>query len=47
MPSEVPDAWVVPTNFPEEFTLAYLTFYTPVEDGQELSVLGEKMQFFT
>ena len=47
MPSEGPDAWVVPTTFPEDFTLAYLPVNTPVEDGQEMTVLGQKMQFFT
>jgi alkyl sulfatase BDS1-like metallo-beta-lactamase superfamily hydrolase len=47
MPSEGPDAWVMPTTFPEDFTLAYLPVNTPVEDGQELTVLGQKMQFFT
>jgi len=47
MPSEGPDAWVLPTTFPEDFTLAFLPVNTPVEDGQELTVLGVKMQFFT
>jgi alkyl sulfatase BDS1-like metallo-beta-lactamase superfamily hydrolase len=27
--------------------LAYLQVNTPVEDGQEMTVLGQKMQFFT
>ncbi|WP_439100328.1 alkyl sulfatase dimerization domain-containing protein [Congregibacter sp.] len=47
MPGEGPDAWVVPTTFPEDFTLAFLPVNTPVEDGQEMTVLGQKMQFFT
>jgi alkyl sulfatase BDS1-like metallo-beta-lactamase superfamily hydrolase len=47
MPDEGPDAWVLPTTFPEDFTLAYLPVNTPVEDGQEMTVLGQKMQFFT
>ena len=47
MPSEGPDAWVVNTTFPEDFTLAFLPVNTPVEDGQEMTVLGQKMQFFT
>jgi len=47
MPSEGPDAWVVNTTFPEDFTLAFLPVNTPVEDGQVLTVLGQKMQFFT
>ena len=47
MPKEGPDAWAVPTTLPEDFTLAYLPVNTPVEDGQEMTVLGQKMQFFT
>jgi alkyl sulfatase BDS1-like metallo-beta-lactamase superfamily hydrolase len=47
MPNEGPDAWAVPTTLPEDFTLAYLPVNTPVEDGQEMTVLGQKMQFFT
>jgi alkyl sulfatase BDS1-like metallo-beta-lactamase superfamily hydrolase len=47
MPSEGPDAWVVPTTLPEDFTQAYLPVNTPVEDGEILTVLGQKMQFFT
>ncbi|WP_269581708.1 alkyl sulfatase dimerization domain-containing protein [Roseibium sp. Sym1] len=46
MPSEGPDAWVVPTNLePDEG--AFIPVNTPVEDGQEMDVLGVKMQFFT
>ena len=47
MPSEGPDAWVVNTTFPEDFTLAFLPVNTPVDDGEEMTVLGQKMQFFT
>jgi len=47
MPKEGPDAWVVNTTFPEDFELAFLPVNTPVEDGQEMTVLGQKMQFFT
>jgi alkyl sulfatase BDS1-like metallo-beta-lactamase superfamily hydrolase len=47
MPSEGPDAWVLPTTLPEDFTLAYLPVNTPVDDGEEMTVLGQKMQFFT
>jgi alkyl sulfatase BDS1-like metallo-beta-lactamase superfamily hydrolase len=47
MPDEGPDAWVLNTTFPEDFTLAFLPVNTPVEDGQEMTVLGQKMQFFT
>jgi alkyl sulfatase BDS1-like metallo-beta-lactamase superfamily hydrolase len=46
MPKTGPDAYVVPTNLtaPES---AFLPVNTPVEDGQEMTVLGVKMQFFT
>ena len=47
MPKEGPDAWVVPTTLPENFDMAFIPVNTPVEDGQEMSVLGQKMQFFT
>lgn len=47
MPKEGPDAWVLPTTLPEDFTMAYLPVNTPVEDGQIMTVLGQKMQFFT
>ena len=46
MPDDGPDAWVVPTSLgPIEF--AFIPVNTPVEDGQEMEVLGVKMQFFT
>jgi len=46
MPTSGPDALVVPTNLsaPES---AFIPVNTPVEDGQEMTVLGVKMQFFT
>jgi len=46
MPNEGPDAWVVPStvSLPES---AFIPVNTPVQDGQEMSVLGVKMQFFT
>ena len=47
MPDEGPDAWVVPTNLPESFESAFIPVNTPVEDGQVMTVLGQKMQFFT
>jgi len=47
MPNEGPDAWVVPTNLPESFESAFIPVNTPVEDGQVMTVLGQKMQFFT
>ena len=46
MPSEGPDAWVVPTNL-TDMEAAFLPVNTPVEDGQVMTVLGQKMQFFT
>jgi len=47
MPNEGPDAWVVPTTLPENFDSAFIPVNTPVEDGQVMTVLGQKMQFFT
>ena len=47
MPKEGPDAWAVPTTLPADFTTAFIPVNTPVEDGQEMTVLGQKMQFFT
>lgn len=46
MPDSGPDAYVVPTNL-TAFESAFLPVNTPVEDGQEMTVLGVKMQFFT
>lgn len=46
MPSEGPDAWGSPLLLiPSE--MAFLPVNTPVEEGQEMTVLGVKMQFFT
>lgn len=47
MPSEGPDAWVLPTNLPAVMESAFLPVNTPVQDGQEMTVLGVRMQFFT
>lgn len=47
MPDDGPDAWVVPTTLPADFSSAFLPVNTPVEDGQVMTVLGQKMQFFT
>lgn len=47
MPKEGPDAWVLPTTLPDDFTMAFLPVNTPVKDGQVMTVLGQKMQFFT
>ncbi|MCC2111050.1 MAG: hypothetical protein KDJ16_03340 [Hyphomicrobiales bacterium] len=46
MPKTGPDAFVVPTTL-HAFESAFLPVNTPVEDGQEMNVLGVKMQFFT
>ncbi len=46
MPTEGPDAYVLPTNL-TEISSAFIPVNTPVEDGQEMTVLGVKMQFFT
>ena len=46
MPKSGPDAYVVPTNL-ETPEFAFLPVNTPVEDGQEMTVLGQRMQFFT
>ena len=46
MPDEGPDAYVVPTNL-EVSESAFIPVNTPVEDGQEMDVLGVRMQFFT
>ena len=46
MPDKGADAWAAPINIgaPES---TFIPVNTPVEDGQELTVLGVKMQFFT
>jgi alkyl sulfatase BDS1-like metallo-beta-lactamase superfamily hydrolase len=46
MPKEGPDAFAVPFTLgpPEP---AFIPVNTPVQDGQEMTVLGVKMQFFT
>jgi alkyl sulfatase BDS1-like metallo-beta-lactamase superfamily hydrolase len=46
MPDKGPDAWVVPTHLTKPES-AFIPINTPVEDGQELTVLGVKIQFFT
>lgn len=46
MPDKGADAYVVPTNLTTAES-AFLPVNTPVEDGQEMTVLGVKMQFFT
>ena len=46
MPNEGPYAYVVPTNL-ENPKFAFIPVNTPVEDGQEMDVLGVRMQFCT
>ncbi|MGI9642686.1 MAG: alkyl sulfatase dimerization domain-containing protein [Acidimicrobiia bacterium] len=46
MPSEGPDAYILPTNLTTVET-AFLPVNTPVGDGQRMNVLGIEMQFFT
>jgi alkyl sulfatase BDS1-like metallo-beta-lactamase superfamily hydrolase len=46
MPKEGPDAFVVPLLLTDTES-AFIPVNTPVEDGQEMTVLGLKMQFFT
>jgi hypothetical protein len=40
MPDEGPDAYALPTNLPPKIESAFLPVNTPVEDGQEMTVLG-------
>ena len=46
LPAEGPDAFVVPMTLTDTES-AFIPVNTPVEDGQEMTVLGVKMQFFT
>jgi len=46
MPKEGPDAYVLPTNL-TKIDLAFLPVNRPVEDGEEMTILGIKFQFFT
>jgi len=46
MPREGPDAYVLPTNL-TKIDLAFLPVNTPVQDGEEKTILGIKFQFFT
>ncbi|MEE9287161.1 MAG: alkyl sulfatase dimerization domain-containing protein [Gammaproteobacteria bacterium] len=46
MPSEGPDAWISPLLLPLG-DMAFLPVNTPVEDEQEMTVLGVRMQFLT
>ncbi len=46
MPKEGSDAYVIPLTLTDTES-AFIPVNTPVEDGQEMTVLGIKMQFFT
>jgi alkyl sulfatase BDS1-like metallo-beta-lactamase superfamily hydrolase len=46
MPNEGPDAWVVPIHIGKPDS-TFIPVNTPVQDGEEMTVLGVKMQFFT
>jgi alkyl sulfatase BDS1-like metallo-beta-lactamase superfamily hydrolase len=46
MPKEGPDAYVLPTNL-TTVDLAFLPVNRPVQDGEEMTILGIKSQFFT
>jgi len=46
MPKEGPDAYVVPTNL-TAIDMAFLPVNKPVQDGEEMTILGIKFQFFT
>ncbi len=46
MPKEGPDAYVVPLTLTDTES-TFIPINTPVKDGQEMTVLGVKMQFFT
>lgn len=46
MPSEGPDAYVVPTNL-TKIDFAFLPVNRPVQDGEEMTLLGIKLKFFT
>ena len=46
MPKEGPDAFVAPLLLTDTES-AFIPVNTPVEDGQEMTVLGLQMQFFT
>jgi len=46
IPDKGPDAWFSPTNL-SMGEIAFLPVNRPVEDGEELEILGIRMQFFT
>jgi len=47
MPKQGPDAYVVPTNLTNMDASAFIPVNRPVQDGEEFTVLGIRMQFFT
>jgi alkyl sulfatase BDS1-like metallo-beta-lactamase superfamily hydrolase len=47
LPTEGPDAWILPLLLPANIESTYLPVNTPVEHMQEMTVLGQKMQFLT
>jgi alkyl sulfatase BDS1-like metallo-beta-lactamase superfamily hydrolase len=46
-PTEGPDAWVLPLVLPLNLDSAFIPVNTPVENLQEMTVLGVRMQFLT
>jgi len=46
MPKEGPDAHVLPTNL-TKIDVAFIPVNRPVKDGEEMTILGIKFQFFT
>ena len=46
MPKEGPDAYLVPTNL-AKVDVAFLPVNRPVKDGEEMTIMGIKFQFFT
>jgi len=46
MPKEGPDAYVLPTNLTKT-DLAFLPVNRPIQDGEEMTIMGIKFQFFT
>ncbi len=46
MPKEGPDAYVVPTNL-TNVESAFLPVNRPVQDGEKMTIMGIKFQFFT
>ncbi|MEJ2333574.1 MAG: alkyl sulfatase dimerization domain-containing protein [Desulfobulbaceae bacterium] len=47
MPEKGPDAMALPLTLPLEIESAFIPVNTPVQDRQEMTVLGVKMQFLT